>query len=240
MMENYNDNNNTKLNPDFVTGLTDAEGCFLILAPKNYKSKFKVYFSLKYKISMLDNEVELLKMVKSFFNCGVLRQNNNGTVDFEINDFSSLKTILIPHFLKYPLRGTKYLDFLSFKEASHIFENREHLLEEGVNKLFLLRRGMNSQRDFSQFNYYTPNHTKQSNTNYIPINGHYINGFIAGDGCLTLSTGNNHFGTMHLSISQHINNRPLIESIANYFDPSIKVRLGRSKDVQIHLRSISL
>jgi hypothetical protein len=54
---------------------------------------------------MLDNEVELLKMVKSFFNCGVLRQNNNGTVDFEINDFSSLKTILIPHFLKYPLRG---------------------------------------------------------------------------------------------------------------------------------------
>lgn len=32
----------------------------------------------------------------------------------------------------------------------------------------------------------------------------------------------------------------MIESIANYFNPSIKVRLGRSKDVQIHLRSISL
>lgn len=109
--------NNSKLKPDFVTGLTDSEGCFLILAPKNNKSKFKVYFSLKYKISMLDNEIELLKMVKSFFNCGVIRLNNNGTVDFEINDFSSLKTILKPHFLKYPLRGTKYLDFLSFKEA---------------------------------------------------------------------------------------------------------------------------
>jgi len=81
---------------------------------------------------MLNNEVKLLKMVKSFFNCGVLRKNNNGTVDFEKkNDFSYLKTILIPHFLKYPLRGTKYLDFLSFKdkEASHIFENREHLKE---------------------------------------------------------------------------------------------------------------
>jgi hypothetical protein len=140
--------NNTKLNPDFVTGLTDAEGCFLILAPKNDKSKFKVYFSLKYKISMLDNEVELLKLVKSFFNCGVLRQNNNGTVDFEINDFPSLKTILIPHFLKYPLRGTKYLDFLSFKEASHIFENREHLKEEGINKLYLLRRGYEQSKRF--------------------------------------------------------------------------------------------
>jgi len=189
---------------------------------------------------MLDNEVELLKMVKSFFNCGVLRQNNNGTVDFEINDFSSLKTILIPHFLKYPLRGTKYLDFLSFKEASHIFENREHLLEEGVNKLYLLRRGMNSQRDFSKFNYYTPNHTKQSNTNYIPINGHYVNGFIAGDGCLFLSTGNNDFATMHLSISQHINNRSLIESIAKYFESPSKVYLGRPRDLQINLGGVQL
>jgi LAGLIDADG endonuclease len=233
-------NNNFKLNPYFVTGLTDAEGCFFILAPKSDKSKFKVYFSLKYKISMLDNEIELLNMVKCFFNCGVLRQNNNGTIDFEINDFFSLNTVLIPHFLEYPLRGTKYLDFLSFKEASHIFENREHLRKEGVNKLYIIKNNMNTQRDFSQYNNYTPNHTKQSNTNYIPINGHYINGFIAGDGCLTLSTGNNHFGTMHLSISQHINNRPLLESIANYFNSSIKVRLGRSKDVQIHLRSISL
>jgi len=35
-MEN-NNNNNTKLNPYFVTGLTDAEECFLILAQKIIK-----------------------------------------------------------------------------------------------------------------------------------------------------------------------------------------------------------
>lgn len=82
MMENYNNNNNSKLNSNFVTGLTDGQGCFLLLAPKNYKSKFKVYFILKYKISILKNEVELLKMVKSFFNCGVLSHNNYGTIYF--------------------------------------------------------------------------------------------------------------------------------------------------------------
>jgi hypothetical protein len=245
MKNNECDNNlsknksNMPLEPDFVTGLTDAEGCFLILAPKIDKIKFKVYFSLKYKISMLNNEVELLKMVKSFFGCGNIRHNNNGTVDFEINDFSSLKTILIPHFLKYPLRGTKYLDFISFKEASHIFESGEHLKEEGINKLYLLKRGMNTQRDFSQFNSYTPNHTKESNINYIPLNGHYVNGFIAGDGCLTLDMGK-HFGSMHLSISQHKNNKLLMESIANYFKSPLKVYSGRSKDLQIHLRGISL
>jgi len=129
------------------------------------------------------------------------------------------------------------LDFLSFKEAFYIFENKEHLKEEGINKLYLLKKGMNSERDFSRFDVYTPSHTVQSNVNYIPLSGHYINGFIAEDGCLTLITGNNHFGSVHLSISQHINNRPLIESIANYFYPSIKVHLGRYRDVRIQLRS---
>lgn len=200
-----NNESNITLNPDFVTGLTDAEGCFLILSPKNHKTKFKVYFSLKYKITMLNNEVELLKMVKSFFGCGVLRENKNGTVDFEINDFSSIKNVLIPHFSKYRLRGTKYLDFISFKEASYIFDKGEHLKEEGINKLYLLKKGMNSGRKFSSSNYYSPDHTKENNTNYIPINGHYINGFIAGDGCLFLNTAK-HFGSMHLSISQHKNN----------------------------------
>jgi hypothetical protein len=234
-----NNNKDFRLDPNFVTGLTDAEGCFLILSPKNDKTKFKVYFSLKYKISMLNNEVELLKMVKSFFGCGVLRENKNGTMDFEINDFSSLKTILIPHFLKYPLRGTKYLDFISFKEASHIFDKGEHLKEEGINKLYLLKKGMNSCREFPSSNYYSPDHTKESNINYIPINGHYINGFIAGDGCLTLDMGK-HFGYMHLSISQHKNNRLLLESIVNYFKSSLKVSSGRSEDIQVHLRGIFL
>jgi hypothetical protein len=65
--------------------------------------------------------MELLKMVKNFFNCGNARHNKDGTVDFEVLNFLSLKNIIIPHFLRYPLRGTKYLDFISFKEA--LWEN---------------------------------------------------------------------------------------------------------------------
>jgi hypothetical protein len=58
---------NLTLGPNFVTGLIDVEGYFLILEPKKDRAKFKVSVSLKYKISMLNNEVELLGMVKSFF-----------------------------------------------------------------------------------------------------------------------------------------------------------------------------
>lgn len=34
--------------------------------------------------------------------------------------------------------------------------------------------------------YYSPNHTIENNIDYIPIDGHYINGFIAGEGIVKL------------------------------------------------------
>lgn len=237
MNNNECNNNSNVLNPDFVTGLTDAEGSFSVVR-KNNKAKFKINVGLKFRIEML-NETELLKMVKLFFGCGALYCSKKGTVIFSIHDFSSIKNKVIPHFLKYPLRGTKYLDFLSFKEAFDITDNKEHLTEEGLNKLYSLSKGMNTSRKFSTDVYYSPNHTKENNIDYIPIDGHYINGFIAGDGCLILSLGK-YFSYMYLSISQHKNNRLLMESIAKYFKSPSKVYLGRPNDIQINLAGVQL
>jgi hypothetical protein len=63
---------NVVLNPDFITGLTDAEGCFSIRVFNNKRVKFKINVQLGFTIKMLENETELLNMVKLFFNCGVL------------------------------------------------------------------------------------------------------------------------------------------------------------------------
>lgn len=43
---------------------------------------------------------------------------------------------------------------------------------------------------------------------YIPINGHYINGFIAGDGCLALDLSNKNFCII-LQITQEINKKKI-------------------------------
>ena len=234
-----NDSSKMILNPDFVTGLTDADGCFSISIFKRDKIEHKKGVKLTFTIKMLKNEAELLNMIKSFFACGNLYHHKDGTLDFKIQDFHSLKNRVIPHFLKYPLRGTKYLDFTSFREAFNIIENKEHLREEGVSKLYLIKNGMNSPRKLLPCTYYSPNHTKKGNINYIPINGHYINGFIAGDGCLSLHMGK-HFGSMHLQISQHKNNELLMLSIADYFASPSKVYLQGSNCLQINLGGIKL
>lgn len=236
-MENYKD---LKFNPNFVTGLTEAEGCFSVGVYKNQKSKFKRSVRLEFTIKMLENETKLLSMVKSFFNCGKLwHYPKDNSVRFRIQDISSIKNKVIPHFLKYPLRGTKYLDFLVFKEVFNIIENKDHLTDEGLNKLYILSKSMNKSRKFPVDVYYSPNHTKENSTNYIPIDGHYINGFIAGDGSLILDLGKQ-FGIMRLCITQHRNNRLLMESIANYFESPSNVYLGRPNDIQIILNGTKL
>jgi len=50
---------------------------------------------------------------------------------------------------------------------------------------------MNSTRrvDFSTTTDYCPEHTIENNPSFIPLSGHYINGFIAGDVALSIRLG---------------------------------------------------
>lgn len=99
------------LDPEFVTGLTEAEGSFSITKHKDSRAKFGVSIGLRFKITMLAYETDLLLKVQSFFGFGTISYNKDGSVDFIVKDLSNLLKIR-EHFLKYPLRVTKYLYFL--------------------------------------------------------------------------------------------------------------------------------
>lgn len=97
------------MDPNFVTGLTEGEGSFSITKHKETKAKFGMSIGLRFKITMLANETDLLRKVHYFFGFGTLSINKDGTVDFMVKDLSNLLKIR-EHFIKYSLRGTKYLD----------------------------------------------------------------------------------------------------------------------------------
>jgi hypothetical protein len=63
---------NFSLDPNFITGLTESEGFFLIIKYKDNRAIFKITVGLRFKITMLSNETGLLKMIKSYFGCGYL------------------------------------------------------------------------------------------------------------------------------------------------------------------------
>ena len=226
----YEINNHTNsLRPEFVTGLTEAEGSFSITKHKDNRAKFGMSIGLRFKITMLSNGTDLLLKVQSYFGFGTISLNKNGSVDFLVKDLSNLLKIK-EHFIKYPLRGTKYLDFLDFLSVMDMFEKKINRREVIFKSILNISEGMNSYRkDFSGL---PLKHTLKNNSKYIPINGHYVSGFIAGDGCLYLRTKSN-FGSMGIQISQHLNNYILIREIADYFKLGLKVSPHGKASIQI-------
>lgn len=48
-------------------------------------------------------------------------------------------------FEKSQIKGTKYNDYLKFKEAAVLLKNKEHLTEKGLNKIIDLKKSMNKK-----------------------------------------------------------------------------------------------
>jgi len=227
------------LDPYFVTGLVEAEGSFSITKHKDKRAKYDINLGLAFRITMLNNEVELLNMVKDYFGCGYISIDDKlGSLTFNVRDINSITKIIIPHFYKYPLRGTKYSDFLSFKEALDLINLKEHLTEEGIDKISEISMTMNLYRKFLVE--YSPNHTLEKSSDYIPIDGNYINGFIAGDGCLAFNTKDKNFARMSLQITQHKHNKLLLLSIAKYFKSPSKVYYHETNSLQLTLAGIKI
>ena len=62
-----NKNNTLVLNPDFVTGFTEGEGCFLITASQDNKCKTGWHVKLFYQLHLHIKDLALLEKIKDFF-----------------------------------------------------------------------------------------------------------------------------------------------------------------------------
>lgn len=102
-------------------------------------------FRLSFAIAM-KNEDQLLVQLYNYFKCGNLTKNKEGMTVYSVQDISSVYNIIIPHFLKYPLQGTKHLDFLDFYKIAEIVHSRNHLTAEGFKEIMSLYLQMNTKR----------------------------------------------------------------------------------------------
>lgn len=223
----------------FITGLTDAEGCFNI---NIYKTKMgKKTAKLRFLIAVKDNDIELLNLVKDYFNCGVIsKSRTNNMIHFTVSKISNINDIIIPHFQSYPLRGTKILDFRDWVLAANIITSKSHLTEEGIQKLQLLFDGMNRKR--KNLENFLPDHCNKNSSLFIPINGNYISGFIAGDGSLgiipfSLAFNSLDFCQPYFSITQHKDNIVLINEIKDFFNPDLDIKINTNNSVQLLIMS---
>jgi hypothetical protein len=70
-----------------------------------------------------------------------------------VTNLSELSSVILPLFDKYPLRGSFKKIFLKdlkdFIEVVKLIEIKEHLREEGLEKIKQIKSGMNTGRDYN-------------------------------------------------------------------------------------------
>src|SRR5687768_7017869 len=88
---------------------------------------------------------------------------------------------------------------------------------------------MNSKRNIEFL--YQPEHTIESNENYIPLDPNYISGFFEGDGSFIINLSGNNLGKIHFSIDQNGNNRLLLESFRSILSINSNLILNKSTGV---------
>ena len=131
------------MNPKYITGFTDAEGCFCSNIFKVKASKIRTA-QLVFSISLKKADKAILDRIQCFFGVGKIKYGkNDDTFSYYVSNIKDLREVIIPHFLKYPLITQKQADFELFKSVAELINNKEHLTIEGLQKIVNIRASQN-------------------------------------------------------------------------------------------------
>lgn len=174
---------NFKLDPYWVTGFTDAEGCFSVIIEMSSLLKWKVRVS--YEINLHTKDIAILHQIKEFFGVGSIYTKSYRDISvYRVTTAKDLIAVIIPHFTKYPLISKKRSDFLLWSEVVTMVYLKEHLTLEGflivLSKYAAINTGISSKVSKLYPNIIASE--KPEFTLPDKLEPQWVSGFISGDG----------------------------------------------------------
>ena len=125
-----------RLDPWFVTGLTEGEGCFCVSIAIRPKMKVGLEARPSFSLSLNERDRELLGALQAFFECGWIRESRSDrTFKYEVRSVPELSDRIVPHFEAYPLWGAKRHSFSGFAEVCQMIGQGDHLRPEGMAEI---------------------------------------------------------------------------------------------------------
>lgn len=132
------------LNPNYIVGFVDGEGCFCISFNKNGKRIPEV--RLMFEIELREDDEPILHEIRKVLDCGKVYHLDYPRyarwmphVKLKVSNFSDISQKVIPFFKKYPLQAKKLHQFEIFCEAAKMIQAKEHLTVKGVEKIQALK-----------------------------------------------------------------------------------------------------
>lgn len=105
-------NNNSKgilLNPYYLTGFIDAEGCFNLTLYKNSQLATGWHVLPTFKISLHTKDRALLESIQRSLGVGSISKHGKNSIQLRINGLNNL-SVVIKHLDSYPLITKKFSD----------------------------------------------------------------------------------------------------------------------------------
>ena len=221
----YIDHSLQKLDPNWITGFIDAEGCFSIIIEISDSLKWKVRAS--FEINLHEKDKEILYKIQAFFGIGAIYNRLDRKISvYRVTNINYIKDIIIPHFINYPLISRKQRDFLLWSKVIELIFNGKHLTKEGLLKILSYYASINRGVSKKVQKYFS---------NIIPINKpiislpdnlnpQWVSGFVGGDGGFSIYVRSAKDYVLsekvycRFHIAQHVEDIKLMELFVKFFN----------------------
>jgi len=219
----YNHNNIYFLNPYYITGLVDAEGCFTTSIYKD--SRMKTGWQVKpiFQLNLHKKDLKILEAVEKTWGVGKIYKHGQDSFMYRVSSLKNLK-VIINHFDNYPLITQKFADYLLFKQSIFLIEKKLHLTEKGLLKLVGIKSVLNWGLS-EKFKETFPNMIRVVRPK-VDISGikdvYWLIGFVEGEGSFMViiqeskSKKTTHNIGLRFVITQHTKDSVLFDNISNY------------------------
>jgi hypothetical protein len=136
----------------WIVGFVDGEGCFSAPIQRNKRMGRGWQVQPVFSVVQGERSVEVLEMIREFFNCGKIyrnRRHDNHREDlmcYQVFRWRDLREVIVPFFEEHPLLTAKRQDFLKFKTVLAMMDMRMHLSIGGLRQIAEIVQTMNHRK----------------------------------------------------------------------------------------------
>ena len=227
-------NSESRLEPGWISGFIDGEGCFNIKVVKNQKFKTGFNLELRFSIGLHAEDKPLLDRIKNKLKVGTVIKQGSQYFVFRLSSVDDIK-VLINHLDKYPLLSKKCADYQLWKKAFNIgpagarprwtgprgpVKSKKHLTIDGLRKIVAIKATMNwglSPKLKSAFPDIVCVKRPLVKNNQI-LDPNWIAGFAEAEGSFMIKADEVRATQLVFQLVQHSRNQELIQRLREYFD----------------------
>jgi len=132
-----------ELNPDWVVGFVDGEGCFFVGVQRNPTVRIGYQVIPEFRVVQHARDLDVLHALKRFFGFGRVCRNHDERWEFRVRRLEHLREVA-RFFSEHQLRTKKRVDASKFKDVLRMMDDGRHLTESGLKEIVKLAASMNT------------------------------------------------------------------------------------------------